>query len=181
MIRNWSITFVLVILGFTPCIFVGCADEDEDDSIDSSQVVSLELDENLLTILEKTVLQVDFTFSSDGVFDDGENVVLAVKLPDGILYVEGSAELDTIFGDDGIGAQVSFCSTGETFLVFDMDNFDLNDLENPEGNADGRLTLTVQGLAPIPISAIEARADDNATFRCEQLFVPDQQVAIGVL
>lgn len=171
----------MVILGFIPSTFIGCSDEDEDDTIDASGVVSLELDESVLTVFEKTVLQVDFTFSSDRVFDNGENVVIAIILPDGILYEEGSAELDTIFGDDGIGPQVSICPTGETLLVFDMDNFDLNDLENPSGDADGRLTMIVQGLRPVPLSTIEARGDDNASFRCGQLFIPDQQVAIGVL
>jgi hypothetical protein len=126
-----------------------CSGDDEDDDpdfFDDAEVVDLSLEDSTIEVNEATILAVEFSFDFSRVFDDDENVVIVVRLPEGIEFRDGTSEIDGIDGDEEVGAQIVRCSgSDETFLIFDMDRFDLDDASNPPGDADAVLTLTIEG------------------------------------
>lgn len=108
-----------------------------------------------------SVVRVEFSFSSDDVFDDDDNVALAVQLPATVRFLVGSAEIQRAIEDNDVAPQVQSCADGSTVLVFDLDEDDLADASNPGGNADAILTLTVTGAVSGGPNSIFAGADEN--------------------
>lgn len=175
---------VILVLGLAVC-GAGCGDDDDDDDNGirpESRVVNIFLDKSVIPVGDTAVVNVDVTFDSDSVFDDNENVVVVVQLPNGIAYVNDSSEIQGITGDSGVGAQVTNCaSTGEAFLLYDLDENDLDTAENPDGDADARISFTIQGAASTGPQTIQANAGDNAViFTCGQPFASDAQAAVAV-
>lgn len=154
----------------------------DDDGFNNSEVTDLDVQEDQLFVGEGTVVRVDFTFDASDVFDDDENISIGVRLPNGLVYRDGTAEIDAAGGDESVGAQISTClSTGESFLFFDLDRFDLDDADNPTGDADARLTFTVDAVAAAGTGFIQARADDDSiAFSCGEPFFFDEQIGITI-
>ena len=70
------------------------------------------------------------------------------------------------------------CASGEQFLLYDMDRFDLENATSPV--ADARLKFTLDGIAP-GVSIVRAFADtDRPVFACGDDFLSDEEVAIEV-
>ena len=111
-----------------------------------------------------------------------DNVVVVVRLPPELEYRDDTSEIDGSAGDDKVGAQVTHCAdTGETFLVYDLDRFDLDEARNPSGDADARLTLTIDGVLPTSSTEIGARAEENGvSFSCGGVFLPDESIVVDV-
>lgn len=164
------------------CIVSGCGSDNDDSSgpLDV-QVVDVGIEQSVLIVGEASVIDVEFSFDAGQVFDDGRTVDVLVLLPAGVAFREGSSEIDVVGGDDDdVGAQVLSCpTTGETYLLFSLDENDLDVAENPDGNADARLTLTVDAVAPT-VTSIGARADEVAIFACGGPFVADAAVALQI-
>lgn len=157
--------------------------DDDDDFFEDADVIDLSVEDSNIEVGEGTVLAVEFSFDADRVFNDGDNVVVVVKLPEGLEFRDGTSEIDGVDGDDSLGAQIVRCSgSNETYLIFDMDEFDLDNASNPPGDADAVLTMTVDGVAPVDFETIEATAGDNEPlFECGERFISDEQAAITVV
>lgn len=172
---------------FLALAMTGCGDDDDDEDgggfNDPASVVNLTIDKGILARGEQAVVTVETTFDAENIFDDGSNLVIVVRLPNGVVYVGETSEIDTIVDDRGVGAQVTTCAgTGETFLLYDLDENDLDSAENPGGDADMRLTLTVQGAATTGPVTIDAAAEENTQFfACGQPFSAERQAAVSVL
>lgn len=159
---------------------LGCTTGGDDDFFDA-EVLDLDLQDDVLTKGDGTVLSTYFTFDTHGVFEEGEHVVLVVKLPPGLSYRDDTAEIDNDGGDDKVGAQITKCANGDTYLTFDMDDHDLDNLQDPPGDASAKITLTVDGNAT-GARLIEARARrDTVFFSCSQEFLEDQQIYLTVI
>ncbi len=165
----------------TAILLASCSGSDSNSSF-SAGVTDVRVENSSINVGEFTVAAIDFTYSADGVFNDKRNVQLVVRLPSELSYAEGTAELDQAVGeDDKIGAQVTRCADGDTYLLFDMDRFDLDGAANPDGDSDARLTLTVQGVKAAPVVYLEAAARDEYTpFGCGQPFLVDEDAAISI-
>jgi hypothetical protein len=126
---------------------------------------------------------VNFSFDNDDVLDDKGNVRLVVKLPNGLKYRANSSEIDEVGSSDKeVGAQLLECSSsGESYLLFDMDRFDLRSANAPNSDSDAQLKLTVDGTRRGSTLVIEARADkDRVAYGCDVSFVPDEQEVLSV-
>ena len=177
--------FMALVASLILCIFgAGCGDGNDDDneSDGGSNVVELSADTNPVAVGGASIISVNFSFSSDDVFDDDQNVALVVFVPNALLYREGTAEIDRPVGDDrGVGPQVFPCASGGAFLLFDLDEDDLIEAENPSGNADAKLKFTVDAVSASASAVIQATARNNSVgFSCDTGLLPDAVTAIVV-
>ena len=128
-------------------------------------------------------MSVEFTFDRENVFDDSDSVDVVVKIPNEVSYREGTAEVDEdVGGDNDVSPEITLCADGSSFLRFNLDENDLKDAENPEGDADARLTLTIDSVGGPGSFVIEGRADENsAPFGCVGSFLAEDRVVLNVL
>ena len=154
---------------------IACGSNDDGDSNHSSRVISLNADTNPVTAANGSIVSVDFSFSSDEVFDDGQNVVVVVHIPQELTFREGTSEVDSNTGEDrDVGPQGFNCGALGTYFLFDLDSDDLALANNPSGDADGRLNFTVDTVSASPSVQIQAIARNNTVgFSCESGFTPD--------
>ena len=162
-------------------IFTGCSSSDDDESV-SAVVTNFEVNDSTLSVGEGSVASVEFSFSSNAVFDDDKNLVITLRLPSSLRLREGTSEIDGV-RDESVGAQITNCpATGEQFLVFDLDRFDLEEASNPNGDADARLTLTVDAIQAQEIAIVGARADgDIPIFACGLQFPVERELAMRIV
>ena len=157
----------------------GCDTSSNSDAFDA-EVTKLEVDKNVIDLGDGTVVTAGFTFDTDSVFRDGENVIMVVQLPAGLSYRHGTAEIDDEIGDQDIDPEVIECPSGESYLSFNMNDNDLDDLNDPSGEAIGNLMFTVDGNAVGPW-LIQARARQEVVFYgCNQAFNSDASVYLTV-
>ena len=163
--------------------FGGCGSEGDDDNFESPEITDMDLEEEAIRPLEGTVLAVEFSFDRSNVFDDNDEVAVVVRLPNGIIYREGTAEIDEDSGgDNGVNPETTLCSDGTAFVRFNFDENDLSGAEDPDGDGDARLTLTIDALRVLGSAVIEARADENsAPFGCNGSFLAEDRVVLTVL
>ena len=149
-----------ILLGFSLLSLNACSDWFDDDT--DAEVRSLTINNVVIRIGEKGEIDVDFRFSEDDVFNDNEDVVIAISLPMGVQYLVGSAEIDGFFSDEDVDPFISTCDDGSSILFFDFDEDDLSDLDDPSGSSDARLEFEVIGVAADEAGVIEAQADYNS-------------------
>lgn len=167
---------------FGATVLTGCGgDGGDDNNVPGSSVVSIDTDTNPIPVGQAGILSVNFSYSANDVFDDGVNVVVVVHLPSNLRYRADTSEVDLPFGDDRqVGAQVTECGANGQFLLFDLDKSDLEAADNPGGDADARLTLTVDAVQATPTATVQAIAhDETVPFDCNG-FVPDAVLGIAV-
>ena len=184
--QNMKTTSLLTIL----CSFAllssitGCGgDDDIFGSGGSTEVDEIQADDGVIALGEGTVVTFNFSFDNDDVLNDDGNVRLVVKLPNGLKYRADSSEIDEAGSSDKeVGAQILECATsGETYLLFDMDRFDLRSANAPNSDSDAQLKLTVDGTRRGSTLVIEARADkDRIAYGCNINFFPDEQEVVSV-
>ena len=171
------------------CLFIslcswGCGGgDDEDFFFDDAGVDDIDVDDSTIHAGGSTIVRVNFSYSASDVFENNERIVVVVRLPPELRYREGTAEIQTTFGsDDEVDPQGGICSdSGETFLVFDLDDRDLSDAENPGGDADAQLSLTVDALVPGGNVVIDATARERSVaFSCGQSFFSDAHQVLGI-
>lgn len=170
---------VFAIIMFLLC---SCGSSDDDNGT-GAEVTDLAVGSTSLQLGEQTVVAVKFTYSADDIFDNGENVVVVVKLPNGVSLVEGTSEVDSIFGDEEVTPSVNVCKqTGESFVIYDLDESDLDLASNPDGDADAKLNFTIRGVRTTDGEVLlEARAENNSVlYTCDQ-FSSDAQIALTVI
>ena len=108
-----------ILLGFSLLSLNACSDWFDDDT--DAEVRSLTINNVVIRIGEKGEIDVDFRFSEDDVFNDNEDVVIAISLPMGVQYLVGSAEIDGFFSDEDVDPFISTCDDGSSILFFDFD------------------------------------------------------------
>jgi hypothetical protein len=178
--RQKLFTSVLIVsaLAISAC---GSSGDSDDDTL--AQVLKLKLEDAALSLGDKSLLDVDFSFAESTVFDDNRSVVVAIKLPKGIAYLQDSGAVDSKVSDDDV-SPVRFPCTADTgeLLVFNLDDQDLRNARDPEGDADGRLRIDVQAvLAGVGTGNIEARAGyDLVVASCDDSFFGEEVTPITV-
>jgi hypothetical protein len=163
-------------------LIVGCCSCGSDsDSFGYARVENLAAADRSLSVGEGTALAADFSFDRGSVAD-GDRVFLIVQLPPGFEYRDGTSELETTSGDKKIGPQLTTCdATGESYLLYDMDRFDLENTLAPSRNAEARLKFTIDAVQRVDVGVVRAYADsDRPIFGCGQDFITDEEVAIEV-
>ena len=172
-----------LFLSFALLISVGCGGDDDDlGSRSAARVIDIEVDDASLVLGQGTVVRTNFSFDYQSVFSDGTNVVVVVKLGDGLRYRSDTAEIQGSGDDDNaLGPQITRCLDGTTFLVFDMDEHDLDDASNPDGGAGAQLSLTVDAVGAVGQTAVGGRADyDQSIFGCNETFFADEATGLTV-
>lgn len=174
-------SFSLIVLSLAAC--GGSDGDDSGPGLGTAGVVSLELDDNLIEVGDGTVLRVGFSFSSSRVFDDNENVEVVVRVPEEASFRLGTAEIQVPASDNAVGAQITNCvATGEQFLLFDLDENDLALAENPSGDADAELSLTIDGdQAGESLSVQAAASSEGVPFSCGAPFPAQAEVTLSVV
>jgi hypothetical protein len=174
-----GLSAVLCSVGIAAC---GGGDDDTFFGRGTTEVREISLDEDVINRGEGTVMRVNFSFDENEVLFDERNVSLVVKLPAGLAFREDSSEIDGPgSNDEGVEPQIFQCRSGETYLLFDMDRFDLDNASAPDDGADAQMKLTVDGIAAGANLVIEARADEGRiSFGCGTMFIPDEQALITV-
>ena len=144
-------------------LLFGCSGSDDVEG--GGEVVNIETEDVAIPEGGATVLKFSFAYDVNAVMSHGESIDLVVKLPPELAYREGTAEVQTSDGDEEVGAQIFHCLNGDTYLLFVLDEYDLDDAIDPAGDADAQLNLTVDAVAS-GFPNIEAAAGDNVAFEC---------------
>ena len=171
---------VALCSGFAAC---GGDSDDDDNGLFTARVTQVFFDDAVIAVGEGTVVHVEFSFDASEVFDDGQPVRVAVHLPAQTAFRSGTAEIQgPADADDDVGAQVFGCgANAESFLLFDLNEDDLDLAENPNGDADAALTFIVDGVSPVSGGVVEAKASVvQPSFACGQPFSSDQSALITI-
>ena len=157
----------------------GGSGDGHDDSLGGAQVENIDSQDRTLEVGEGTVVAADFNFNFAYV-DDGGHVFVVVHLPAGLALREGTSEIEKN-DDDRVGAEVTPCISGESYLVYDLNFDDLAGAQPPSRDAAARLKFTVDAISSNPGAIIEASADsDLPVFSCTRTFLSDAATAIDV-
>jgi hypothetical protein len=157
------------------------------DDLDSvnARVVNSSLSERVLRVNQSAILTLGLEYeNSDGlIFDRSSDISLVVKIPAGLIYREGTAEIQRLIDDKKITPTIVSCnSSGEQFLNFRLDSDDLDEGRDPSGSADVEIKLTLDAIAVTGVSLVEAVADeDTPLFSCGSFFANDVQETIQVI
>lgn len=155
---------------------ISCGGGDDDPFFfddGDTEVEDIFTDDNNLRVGEATVVRTRFSFDNEDVFGDDESVSVIVRLPSELRFRLATAEIQEVGSDDNeVGAQVFNCPTGEQYLLFELDDNDLSGAEDPSGDADAELSLTVDAVSPALSGAvISALASRNSFgFNCGDVF-----------
>jgi hypothetical protein len=105
-----------------------------------------------------------------------------LALPAGTSYEDRSAEVDSRGNDDDVNPEgIERCSDGSTVVTFDLDSNDLSNVDDPAGDADGTLKLSVQGTRAIGAATVEGRAGyDFTAGSCAEGVIPEAAAVLSV-
>ncbi len=163
------------------CGIVACGNDNDEESDGGAVTNSVSLENSILRVGAGTVTSVLFSFSSDDVFDDDRRVELVVHLPAILAYRGGTAEIKRPIDDRDINpSNIVTCSGGDTFLVFDLGETELVDADNPGGDPDAELRLTVDAVAVGSSTVGVAAHNDNVIFSCAGGMVNQNSAAVEV-
>lgn len=179
-IERSATRLIILLLVSTLLVFAGCGDDNDNESDGGVLVTRLNIDNSLIPLGEATIARIGFSFSSDDVFDDDRNVLIAVQLPFTVQYLVGSAEIQRPIDDHQIDPSITVCPDGSSFLAFDFNEGDLADAENPDGNTDAELTLTVDTLATGTGEVTAAAAADSILTSCDIAFFAQESAVLSV-
>lgn len=153
---------IISILLVSALLFYGaCSDAFHDDDAEA-EVKSITIGDSMIPRGEKRGIVLNLRYSEDDVFDDNDDVVVALVLPTELIYTEDSANIEGVFDDEGLNPIRIFCDDGSTLLIFNIDEDDLRGAQEPS-SADARLRLEVTAVSLTSGANIEARADYNST------------------
>lgn len=159
----------------------GDGNDDDDDFGEVAAVVDVGVDDGNIRVGDATISRVGFTFSPDEVFNDRRTVVIVVAVGPGLRYREGTAEIQGDGGDEQIGARVSRCGDGTSFLEFEVDDDDLDFADDPGGDADAELTFTLDAVSLEGLVNVEARASyDSIFYSCDTQFLADATTFVNI-
>jgi hypothetical protein len=162
--------------------FAGCADDNEFDGGGVTEVVEIAAENSSIALGESTVIRINFLFDEFDVLDDGGQVNLVVKLPRQLSYLDDSAEIDKPGSRDrDVDPRVRACPNGDSFLVFELGESQLEGAEPPFDGGDAQLKFTVNGEKRGEMVGIEAAADESTVaYSCSREFLFDEQEIVSV-
>ena len=162
---------------------ISCGGGDDFPFFDNdTEVKDISVDDRSLNIGQGTVVRTKFSFDENDVFSDDDNVSVVIRLPEQLKFRLNTAEIQESGEDEEVGAQVFNCPTGEQYLLFDLDENDLSGAEDPSGDADAELTLTVDAFS-LSLSGvvIEATASSNGPdFACGEAFESEESEVVVI-
>ncbi len=176
-IKRQSSLFFALSLGLAS--LSGCGGNDEDDDIGTNaNVVEVTASPGTVLAGEASIISTKFSFSSSDVFDDGDDIEVVIELPPQLVYRPGTAEIKRPIDDADVNPSAELqCPDGTSFVKFTLDESDLVDANNPGGDADAELRLTVDSFPPTGVTIVAAAAsDDIVPFSCG-VGVPAQSTA----
>lgn len=129
-------------------------------------------------------LDVDFTFSHDIVVNDNHNVIVIVRVPNGLRYELDTARVDEVGGTDSVDPTVEICSNGDSYLRFSLGQDVLNNASDPSGTADGKLIMALlgsQSVGAVTIDAVAGYDFDLVSGSCSVGIFAQESAAFTVL
>jgi len=166
--------FALLTLVFQ----TACGDGDDD----VTEVVRLSVDDSLVRVGEGSVVRAGVSFSREDVFQDNDEIVLLVRLPQEVFLRRGTSEVQGRFSDEDIGAQIVSCDNGEIVLIFELDDNDLRFADDPSGDSNAEISFTISANAPVENGVISAIAVDTVFFSvCDDSVLFDAQTLISIV
>ena len=170
--------FIGSILFLTCGIFLaGC----NGGGSDGTDATTIQIDDSVIATGQSTVVTTGFSFDSDAVFDENHNVVLVIHIPRGLSFHGDAGEINLPTGSDRrVGAEITACSGGDYYVVFDLDRSDLLTATNPTGDADAEIKFQLDAHTATT-TILEARADeDHGQYACGQEFSAQAVASIEV-
>jgi hypothetical protein len=172
-------TIRCALLTATALMCIGCGGSGSNDNFGFADVENLAVADNSIIIGDGTAVAADLAYDPSAV-QDGDRVFLVVRVPERLALRPDTSEIETTSGDDKVGAEVTNCASGEQFLLYDLDRFDLENAISPTRGANARLKFTLDGLSP-GTAIVRARADtDRPIFGCGEDFLSDEEIAIEI-
>ena len=177
MKKNNSTIFLTTII--TVCSALSaCGGSSDSDT--SASITTLSAGPSVLRVGEGSVLKVGLSFSAGDTFLDNDRVNIVVRLPAGLAFDEGSAEIDRPIDDENLApTSINPCPDGSSFLSFSLNQQDLLLATNPTGNTDAEITMQINETSALGSVIVAAAAGVNGVaFSCSSQFSGDQTAAI---
>lgn len=170
----------LTLIVVSSLTLISCGDNDGNGN---SRVVNAELNQNTIKVGESSVFRMGLEYSGTRKpFKNPPDISLIVLVPPGLSYRNGTAEIQRSVKDIRVNPVVTNCETGEQYLDFRLDGDDLVQGSKPSKNADVEVSLTIDGIQPVGIVNLQAKADRNLPlFSCGSKFSSDVEESIQVL
>lgn len=172
-----SVALIALIVGIT-----GCGSDNDNESDGGAEVKILSIEQDILRVGTASVVSVEFSFSSDDVFDDNRDVDVVVHLPSTLNYRLGSGDLKRPIDDNSVDPSITVCANGDSYLSFNLGGSELFDATNPDGDADAELRLTVDAVRSGTGFPLDASAqNDGVPFDCTGGMIVQQQILVDVV
>ena len=174
------------VLGLGAVALLGCTDGNDDDSSSgqTTEIKEIEADSTTIQLGDGTDVSFNFVFDEEDVYDNDAEVQLVVKLPNELVYQNGSAKIDGFNSqdDDGVSPEILRCNGGVSYLVFNLDQYDLDRASPPTNDTDAQLKMTIDGRLTGTGLVIEGRAEEgDVSYGCDEDFYPDDQQVVAVV
>ena len=174
------------VLGLGAVALLGCTDEDEDDnsSDQTTEIKEIEADSTTIELGGETDVSFNFVFDEEDVYDNDAEVQLVVKLPNELVYQSGTAKIDGFNDQDdsGVSPEIVRCNGGVSYLVFNLDQFNLDSASPPNNDTDAQLKLTIDARLAGTGLVIEGRAEEgDVSYGCDEDFYPDDPEVVAVV
>jgi hypothetical protein len=185
LVRNLIKFAACFVLGLGAVALLGCADDTDNDNSDATtEIKEIDADDTTIQVGDGTVVRFDFVFDEEDVFENDAQVQLVVKLPNELVFQNSSAKIDGFNSqnDDGVSPQIVRCNGGVSYLVFNLDQYDLDNASPPTSDTDAQLKMTINGRLTGTGLVIEARAEEgDVSYGCDKDFYPDEQQVVAVV
>lgn len=161
--------------------FISCGGDNDEESDGGAGATRLALENSVLPLGGSQIVSVEFSFSSDDVFDDDRHVLVAVRIPSTASFRNGTAEVQRPVDDNDVAPEVIVCEDA-TYLRFDLDENELVDAENPSGDGDAEIRFTIDAVARGASGVLAASAqNDSIGITCEAGFPADRTASLDVV
>lgn len=141
---------------------IGCSGGNDHESGGGARVTKLEADNQILNVGGSAIVRLGLSYSSHAVFDDGENVIVDVRLPRSLALRAGTVDIKRPIDDRSVEPRSFTCGDGTTLFELDLDGNDLADADNPSGDADAEIRFTVDATSAAEDGIIAAVAQDGS-------------------
>ncbi|MCO6431050.1 MAG: hypothetical protein J5J00_09340 [Deltaproteobacteria bacterium] len=137
---------------------------------------------NDIEVGESVRVEVFFETKTEG---DGtpDGVDLVVRIPAELEYVSGTSAIydgDTNNSDRYTPQLITECETGESYLIYEFQDFDLFNRE-VGGAGNFGIRLEARGVSPVAATFVGATAGDREGFECGEQFAAEENEAVQVL
>ncbi len=151
------------------------------DNVAGAEVTTMTSDNSAIPVGGTTTVHASFSFDTGSVFSSNDDVVLVIRLPEGLHALEANSVLTTSSGSSTVTPQLLDCAGGlESYAVYDFTPGTLG-VGAPSGDTQAQLDFEVEGIGVTDSSSVKGLANlKMVAFGCDVTFSSESSVDVKV-